>query len=164
MFPLPFPKAHLSCSLFQAALPAFHARYRHRSLSGALQSLSLPVAHPSPHVTGNIHALLCLPQTGWYSKLGPGDEASLHAQPHPGQDLVSKGYLATERSQPFSTCTVMEPTPSYLLLPFCLGPPTSASPIHTHNRISSPPPEATGYKLPTRIPHLGQAWPDPHER
>ena len=33
---------------------------------------------------------------------------------------------------------------------------------HTHNRISSPPPEATDYKLPTRITHLGQAWPDPH--
>lgn len=51
---------------------------------GLLQSLSLPVAHPSPHVTGNIHVLLNLPQTGWYSRLGAGDEASLDAQPHPG--------------------------------------------------------------------------------
>lgn len=163
MFPLPFPKGSPLMFPLPGSPPCIPCQIPSSLLIWALQSLSLPVAHPSPHVTGNIHALLCLPQTGWYSKLGPEDEASLHAQPHPGQDLVSKRYLATERSQPFSTCTVMEPTPSYPPS-FLLGSTHLCLPdTHTQPDLLTTP-EATGYKLPTRIPHLGQAWPDPTER
>lgn len=85
---LPTPKAHLPCSLFQAALPAFCPRESHCSFLGTVPSLVPPF---SPSLTPCVWECLCC----YVSLHGPGNDVSLDPQHHPRQGLVSRCYLAT---------------------------------------------------------------------
>lgn len=153
--PLIFPSS--------GSLPAFHARYRHGSLSGALQSLSLPVAHPSPHAYDWEHPCPAVSSPDWLV-LSLDLGMRLHCMPSLTQDRTwsPKDIWQQKEANPsLPAPSVMEPTPSYLppFLSAWVHPPLP--PRYTHTAGSPSPPQKPQAINCLQGSHLGQAWPDP---